>query len=124
MNSHTSIAEMPEEDRPRERLARFGMRRLRDAEVMALVVGSGSRTASSVELAQAVLKKLGGPAGLRHATVEELLAVPGVGGALASRIAGAMELARRAAAREGINAAGATPSVPGCADAAVGRGPG
>ncbi|MGW6172680.1 UPF0758 domain-containing protein [Arthrobacter sp. NPDC055138] len=123
MNSHTSIAEMPEEDRPRERLARFGMRRLRDAEVMALVVGSGSRTASSIELAHVVLKKLGGPAGLRQASVEDLLAVPGVGGALAARIAGAMELARRAAARERISAAGAKPPSPGCADEAAGRGP-
>ncbi|HXF01861.1 MAG TPA: UPF0758 domain-containing protein [Arthrobacter sp.] len=123
MNSHTSIAEMPEEDRPRERLARVGMRRLRDAEVMALVVGSGSRTASSVELAQLVLKKLGGPAGLRQASVEELLSMPGVGGALAARIAGAMELARRADARERISAAGAKPPSPGCADEAAGRGP-
>jgi DNA repair protein RadC len=123
MNSHTSIAEMPEEDRPRERLARIGVRRLRDAEVMALVVGSGSRSASSVELAQVVLKKLGGPAGLRQASVEDLLAVPGVGGALAARIAGAMELARRAAARERISAAGAKPPGPGCADGAAGRGP-
>lgn len=123
MSSHTSIAEMPEEDRPRERLARRGMRRLRDAEVVALVIGSGTRTASSLELGRLILKRLGGPAGLQRASAGDLLAIPGVGEALAARLAGAMELARRAGVRERVSAGGARAPAPGCADGAAGPGP-
>jgi DNA repair protein RadC len=111
---------MQAEDRPRERMARMGIRRLRDAEVLALVIGSGTRDASSLELAQSILKRLGGVAGLQLADPGELQEVPGVGAALAARIAGAMELSRRAALRH----AGARPPRPGSVAADASRGPG
>jgi DNA repair protein RadC len=117
---HLAIAQMQAEDRPRERMARMGIRRLRDAEVLALVIGSGTRDASSLELAQSILKRLGGPAGLQLADAGELQEVPGVGAALAARIVGAMELARRAAFRS----AGARPPRPDSVAADASRGPG
>ena len=110
---------MQAEDRPRERMARMGIRRLRNAEVLALVIGSGTRDASSLELARSILKRLGGPAGLQLADPGELQEVPGVGAALAARIAGAMELARRA----GLRSADARPPRPGSAAADASRGP-
>jgi DNA repair protein RadC len=97
MKTHSNIADMAEEDRPRERLLRVGLRQLQDAEVLALVIGSGTRGLSSLELAGLVLKELGGPAGLQSVSVERLQDIGGVGPALAMRIAGAMELARRSA---------------------------
>jgi DNA repair protein RadC len=135
MTRHTSIADMPAAARPRERLQRLGPGRLRDAELLALVIGSGTRTTSSLELARLILKQLGGPGGLRVAGTEQLQDIPGVGAALAARVAAAMELARRGApGPEGsaaggppgpdASAAGARPSRPGCADADAGRGPG
>jgi DNA repair protein RadC len=111
MKTHTSIADMEATDRPREKMARLGIRRLKDAEVLALVIGSGTREASSLELGQLILKKAGGPAGLLAADAEALKQIPGVGAALAARLAGAMELARRASVRTGA----ATPPAPGSA---------
>jgi DNA repair protein RadC len=101
MTQHTSIADLPAANRPRERLERVGVHRLRDAELMALVIGSGTRTASSLELGRLILKRLGGPGGVREAAPEALQEVPGVGAALAARIAAAMELARRGAGPDG-----------------------
>jgi len=98
MAQHTSIADMPAAARPRERFQRLGPGRLRDAELLALVIGSGTRTASSLELARLILKRLGGPGGVWAAGADRLQDIPGVGAALAARIAAAMELARRGAA--------------------------
>ncbi|MCG2623573.1 hypothetical protein LVY72_16875 [Arthrobacter sp. I2-34] len=135
MTRHTSIADLPAAARPRERLQRLGPGRLRDSELLALVIGSGNRTTSSLELARLILKRLGGPCGVRAAAPERLQDIPGVGAALAARITAAMELAGRGAGGpEGRSdaagtpepdaiAAGARPSRPGCADAAAGRGP-
>jgi DNA repair protein RadC len=101
MAQHKSIAGMPAAARPRERLERVGLHRLRDAELMALLIGSGTRTASSLELGRLILKRLGGPAGVQAAGAKALREVPGVGAALAARIAAAMELARRGGAASG-----------------------
>src|SRR3954465_5171074 len=135
MTPHPSIADMPAAARPRARLQRLGPGRLRDAELLALVIGSGTRTTTSLELGRLILKQLGGRGGVRVAGAEQLQDIPGVGAALAARIAAAMELARRGApgpedpAAGGppgpeVSAAGARPWGPGRADAAAGRGPG
>ncbi|GAB3524282.1 hypothetical protein GCM10027402_19430 [Arthrobacter monumenti] len=87
--------EMPIEERPRERLLMVGVRRLKDAEVLAIIIGSGGRGRSSLELARSLLKKFGGAAGLSIASVDELQEAEGVGQALAMRLAASMELARR-----------------------------
>ncbi|WP_336714327.1 UPF0758 domain-containing protein [Arthrobacter sp. USHLN218] len=120
MKTHTSIADMEATDRPREKMARVGIRRLRDAEVLALVIGSGTREASSLELGRLILKKTGGPAGLLAVDAEALRQIPGVGAALAARLAGAIELARRASVRTGA----ATQPAPGSAAADACPGPG
>ncbi len=86
-------------DRPRERLRRVGVRRLRDAELLAVVVGSGVPGCSSMELAARVLQKTSGAAALTEATVEDLLEVDGIGPALAMRIVASFELSRRASRR-------------------------
>ncbi len=77
----------------------MGVRRLRDAEVLAVIIGSGIPGCSSVELAAHILRKTSGAAGLAEASVEQLLAVDGVGPALAMRIVAGCELSRRAARR-------------------------
>ncbi|EMY33320.1 DNA repair protein RadC, partial [Arthrobacter crystallopoietes BAB-32] len=78
MRTHTPIAQLEARDRPREKMSRVGVRRLRDAECLALVIGSGTREASSLELGQLILKKTGGPAGLMAADAEALRRIPGV----------------------------------------------
>ncbi|HEV7168037.1 MAG TPA: UPF0758 domain-containing protein [Micrococcaceae bacterium] len=97
MKPHTPISAIASEDRPRERLQALGPRRLRNDELLAIIIGSGTRSASSLELARAILRKTSGPAGLPGATLASLLQTEGVGPAVAMRIVAGCELNRRAA---------------------------
>ncbi|WP_269044753.1 UPF0758 domain-containing protein [Paenarthrobacter sp. Z7-10] len=96
------LSEIPPEDRPRERLLALGAHRLRNEELLAIVIGSGTRNASSLELAQRLLKKTAGPAGLDAASLPALLDIGGVGPAAAMRIVAGCELHRRAARRRTV----------------------
>lgn len=102
----TSIRDMPADQRPRERFNLVGPRRLKDAEVLAMIIGSGVPGRSSLELARSLLKTFGGPVGLSTASVEELQKAEGVGEVLAGRLAAATELARRCRLRAPKNDGG------------------
>jgi len=89
------LSELPIAERPRERLAQRGPAGLSSAELIALLWGSGTRGRSVVDLAEDVLVRLDGLAGMARATEQELCAVPGVGEAKAAQLAAAFELGRR-----------------------------
>ena len=86
-------------DRPREKLQRLGAAALGDNELVAIVLGSGSRDCGALELANRVLERAGGLHGLTRAAVGELHLVPGVGDARAAQILAAVELGRRTLVR-------------------------
>jgi DNA repair protein RadC len=90
-----AIRELPPEDRPRERLVARGAAGLANAELIALVWGTGSRGRTALDLAVEALAEHDGLAGLSQASVVELEAIPGVGAARAARLAAAFELGRR-----------------------------
>jgi DNA repair protein RadC len=90
-----AIRELPETERPRERLAARGPGGLSAAELIALVWGSGSRGTSAVALADEALARHEGLTGLARASDLELQAIPGVGSARAAQLAAAFELGRR-----------------------------
>ena len=92
------MADVPVNDRPRERLLRQGAAALSDAELVAVQLGSGRAGASAVELAQRLLADWGGMGGLAAARPEELARMPGVGPAKAARLVAAFALASRTAA--------------------------
>lgn len=92
------IATLEPDARPRERLAARGAAELTDGELLAIVIGSGTRGASSLDLACALLRGLGGVSGLLRATAEELGAYSGIGPARATVVQAALELGRRAVA--------------------------
>ncbi len=89
------IRELPAEDRPRERLASRGPGGLANAELIALLWGSGAAGHSAVELASEALARHGGLAGLAAAGPVELESLPGVGSARAAQLVAAFELGRR-----------------------------
>jgi DNA repair protein RadC len=89
------IRELPTEDRPRERLAARGAAGLSNAELVALVWGTGSGARSALDLAVEALAEHDGLAGLAAASRVELEAMPGIGVARATRLAAAFELGRR-----------------------------
>ncbi len=82
-------------DRPREKLDRLGTTALGDHELVALVVGHGSRRQSALDVATALLRAAAGLHGLPRLTLEDLTAIEGIGRAQAARILAAVELGRR-----------------------------
>jgi DNA repair protein RadC len=86
-------------DRPREKLERLGAAALGDNELLALVLGSGSREVDALELANRLIASCGGLHGLTRAGVGDLRAVPGVGCARAAQVLAAVELGRRTLVR-------------------------
>jgi DNA repair protein RadC len=83
------------DDRPREKLARLGVSALGDNELLAIVIGSGTRAHGALGVANNVLDATDGVHGLAHFTRDELRRVNGVGTAKASQILAAIELGRR-----------------------------
>ena len=86
-------------DRPREKLLRHGAAALGDNELVALVLGSGYRRAGVLGVANALLAARGGLHGLTRSTVDDLVAVAGVGRARAAQLVAAVELGRRTLTR-------------------------
>lgn len=92
-----AVRERAPADRPRERLAALGAGALSDAEVLALVLGTGGGGLGVLDLGARVLAELGGAGGLARARTQDLARVPGIGPAKAAEVVAALELGRRAA---------------------------
>jgi len=90
-------------DRPREKLERLGSGALGDNELLALVLGHGSRDLDALALANGLLDRIGGLHGLTRVGPGELRHVNGVGRARAAQILAAVELGRRSLVRGGID---------------------
>ncbi|MDH5759770.1 MAG: DNA repair protein RadC [Gemmatimonadota bacterium] len=96
------IREWARADRPRERLRALGSRYLSPRELVALLVGSGGRGASALDVADAVLGHAGGSLRrLAAAQPAELQRLGGVGDATACRVLAGLELGRRMWSEEG-----------------------
>jgi DNA repair protein RadC len=89
-------------DRPREKLERLGPAALGDNELLAVVLGSGSRDAGALALANDLLAHVDGITGLTRATVVELQQVGGIGRARAAQALAAVELGRRTLLRDAV----------------------
>jgi DNA repair protein RadC len=92
---HELIADLPLDDRPREKLHKHGAQALSDAELLALLLGSGLRGKNAIQLARELLHD--GLAPLSRCNLEQMGRIAGVGAAKATRIAAAFEIARRLA---------------------------
>lgn len=92
----TRIADLPAAARPREKLLARGTQALADAELVAIVLRTGVRGQSAIDLAADLLERFGGLHGLLHAPAGQLRSVKGLGAAKYAEIAAVLELARRA----------------------------
>lgn len=98
-----SIKQWSEDDRPREKLALKGKTALSDAELLAIVIGSGSRNESAVDLSKRILAKVENNLNeLGKLTLEQLMQFKGIGEAKAISIAATLELGRRRQNTESI----------------------
>lgn len=97
---HLIMKELPADDRPYEKLTQKGARELSDAELLAVIIRAGSRRESALALCQRLLtldEKKPGFAALQESSIEELMAIPGIGKVKAVQIKAALELAARVA---------------------------
>ncbi|HLO44016.1 MAG TPA: DNA repair protein RadC [Leadbetterella sp.] len=95
-NVKSGIKAWAEDDRPREKLITKGKASLSDAELIAILIGMGTREMSAVELSKLILQSTGNNLNeLAKMGVAELMKFKGIGEAKAISIVAAMELARR-----------------------------
>jgi DNA repair protein RadC len=89
------IRDMAEQDRPRERLRQVGAGAVSTAELLAIVLRTGSGGENVLRLAERLLAQFGSLPGLSRASITELMNVKGVGEAKAAEVKAALELGRR-----------------------------
>jgi len=100
MNTYTShaLTTWAVEERPREKVMANGIQYLSDAELLAILLGSGTRNQTAVGLARIILKSAGNSLQeLGRQSISELIRIKGVGPAKAITLLAAMELGRRRA---------------------------
>lgn len=90
-----TILDLPESERPRERLKKFGPDSLSAQELLALILGRGVRGESVSMTAQKLLSYFGSLKGIMNASLEDLQSVKGLGLAKASQLKACFEIARR-----------------------------
>jgi len=90
------LKDIPAEARPREKLLAQGAKALADAELIALLLRTGLQGVPVLLLAQQMLDRFGGLAGLLRTDTEQLEQVKGLGPAKRAEVAAVLELARRA----------------------------
>ena len=94
----TTVCKMkayPQHVRPRERMDMLGAAQLSDKELLAILLATGSRECSALDLAEQMLQKHGGLDGLKDLSLAELMEQKGIGTAKATTIAAAIELGKR-----------------------------
>ena len=95
-----SLTYLPPDARPREKLLARGAQALADAELLALLLRTGIKGMPVLQLAQSLLDRFGGWAGLLAAGVNDLGQVKGLGPAKRAEIAAVLEIARRSLSQQ------------------------
>lgn len=113
MSTYT-IHDLPEGERPRERMASVGPQAMSTAELLAIILRVGSGGENAVRLGERLMAEFNGLPGLARATLGELQGVKGVGLAKAAQVMAALEVGRRLMA----TAPQERPSISSPADAA------
>ena len=95
-----AISDWPPQERPRERLLALGPASLADAELLAILLRTGVKGKSAVDLARELLRRFGSVSALLEAGPMASGEMPGLGGAKLAQLKAALELARRALREE------------------------
>lgn len=98
--THFPITNWSEDDRPREKLMLKGKSVLSDAELIAILIGSGSRNESAVDLSKRILASADNLNVLGKMSISQLMNFKGIGEAKAITIIAALELGRRRRAED------------------------
>ena len=95
MSKSFTIHDLPKDERPRERLVKFGEQALSAQELLQLILGRGVAGESVAVTAQKLLAQFGSLQKLAEASIEELSSIRGIGLAKAAQIKAAFEISRR-----------------------------
>ena len=102
-NKRLTIKELAEEDRPREKLLQRGASELSESELLAILIGSGVRGYSALDVARALLERYQHKLSLlSRASVKEISSLKGLGPARAINIVAALELGKRRLSAEAL----------------------
>ena len=102
-NTSFPIKQWAEDDKPREKLMLKGKHVLSDAELLAILIGSGSRNESAVDLSKRIIGSVANLKALGRLTSQQLMEFKGIGEAKAITILAAMELGRRRGSEEEVD---------------------
>lgn len=91
------LRDLPHEERPRERMMHYGAESLSQAELLAILLRTGTRRESAIHIAQQLLGLAGGLRGLADLSIDELMNIKGIGLAKAVQLKAGIELGRRMA---------------------------
>lgn len=92
---HTTVREMPTDERPRERLLRYGPGTLQTAELLAIILRVGTAKENVIELSARLLRQYDGLGGLLAADMATLCDEHGLGEAKVAQLRAALEIGRR-----------------------------
>jgi len=95
--AQTKIREMPQDERPREKLLGRGAAALTDSELLAILLRTGVPGANAVEVARQLLQRSGSLSGLSRCSIQEIASVRGIGAAKAIQLVAAFGLGQRLA---------------------------
>ena len=93
--SSFTVRDLPREERPRERLQKFGSEALSAQELLALIIGRGIPKKSVMSISQELLTRFGNVKAISQATIEELSQIKGISLAKAAQIKACFELGKR-----------------------------
>lgn len=91
------LRDLPDEERPRERMLRYGAGVLSQTELLAILLRTGTRNESAIHMAQRLLAEIGGIRGIMDLSLDELTKMKGIGPAKAVQIKAGIELGQRLA---------------------------
>ena len=90
-----NLKDLPLLERPREKAFKYGFSKLSNSEVLAILLGSGTKGKSAIELSYEILNKFKGIINLKDVNLNELIDIKGISNAKATKLLAAIELSKR-----------------------------
>lgn len=94
------MRDMPEDERPREKLEKLGIRSLSDPELLAIFLGTGTKGINAVQVGRELIRKYGSLGGLARCSQKELSLIKGIGRVKALHLMAAFDVGRRVVAEK------------------------